>query len=128
MMTKKPFFAALAAIGVLGGAACAQETDATEQEQMSAPDASEADLVGKTVYDAEGNQVGAIEEIAVGADGVEVAVIPVGTFLGLGSKKVAVPTSQLTANSDGSGYSIPMTADELAAAPEYEPEDALSDY
>jgi hypothetical protein len=60
-----------------------------------------------------------VEEVITGDDGSEQAVVSVGGFLGLGSKKIAVSTSQLTAKDDGTGYTIAMTAEEIEAAPEY---------
>jgi hypothetical protein len=99
---------------------------ALAQTETMSPEATEAagssQLTGSAVFDSTGQQVGTIEEVSTGADGSEQAVISVGGFLGLGSKKIAVASSQLTANEDGSGYTIALTADEIEAAPEYQPQ------
>jgi sporulation protein YlmC with PRC-barrel domain len=53
-------------------------------------------LVGATVYNDRGDSIGTIDDLLVGDDGrVSGAVISVGGFLGLGSKLVEVPFSQL---------------------------------
>ena len=79
-------------------------------------------MTGSAVYDSSGQQVGSVDEIITGADGSEQAVISVGGFLGLGSKKIAVPVSQLTPKDDGSGYTTTMTAEDIEAAPEHQPQ------
>lgn len=99
---------------------------AVAQTETTAPAATEAagsaQLTGSAVFDASGQQVGTVDEVITGADGSEQAVISVGGFLGLGAKKIAVPTSQLTAKDDGTGQTIAMSADEIEAAPEYQPQ------
>lgn len=53
-------------------------------------------LVGATVYNDEGDSIGTIDDLLIGDDGkISNAVISVGGFLGLGSKLVEVPFSQL---------------------------------
>jgi hypothetical protein len=88
-------------------------------EQDDAAATTHGDRVGMGVFDSKGAQVGVIEEIVVAEDGTEQAVILVGAYLGLGAKKIAVPTSDLTLNADGKGYGIALTAEEIEAAPEY---------
>jgi sporulation protein YlmC with PRC-barrel domain len=53
-------------------------------------------LVGATVYNDRGDNIGTIDDLLIGNDGkISNAVISVGGFLGLGSKLVEVPFSQL---------------------------------
>jgi sporulation protein YlmC with PRC-barrel domain len=96
-------------------------TQETPAEEM-APAVDSSQFIGKSVYDATGQEVGLVEEIVTAADGSEQAVVSVGGFLGIGAKKITVSTSDLTANADGTGYSISLTADEIEAAPAYETE------
>lgn len=113
----KALIAGVAATALFGGAACAQQTDA------GAPAAaSEAQEVGLGVYASNREQIGVIEEIVAAEDGSQMAVISVGAYLGLGAKRIAVPTSALTLKPDGEGYTISLSAEEIEAAPEYSPE------
>ncbi len=53
-------------------------------------------LVGATVYNDQGDSIGTVDDLLIGDDGkISNAVISVGGFLGLGSKLVEVPFSQL---------------------------------
>jgi hypothetical protein len=83
-------------------------------------EASADQYAGMSVYDASGQEVGTIEKVVVAADGSEEAIVSVGGFLGIGSKKIAVPTSELTLNADSGGYTTSMTVEEIEAAPAYE--------
>lgn len=79
-----------------------------------------AQLEGKTVYDASGQEVGTVENVEIGADGAETAILSVGGFLGIGQKKISVSKSELQTNADGSGVTLSMTAEEIEAAPAHE--------
>jgi sporulation protein YlmC with PRC-barrel domain len=53
-------------------------------------------LIGATVYNDQGDSIGTIDDLLIGDDGkISNAVIAVGGFVGLGSKLVEVPFSQL---------------------------------
>jgi hypothetical protein len=114
----KALIASVAATALLSGAAFAQ-TDAGAADPAAA--ASEQ-RVGMGVFTSDGQQVGVIESIETAEDGSETAIVSVGTYLGLGSKKISVPASDLTLNADGNGYTTALTAEEIEAAPEYAPE------
>ncbi|MEY4879156.1 MAG: hypothetical protein RJB62_625 [Pseudomonadota bacterium] len=75
-------------------------------------------MTGESVYNTDGDEIGSVEEIAVGADGSQTVILSVGEFLGLGGKMVAVPASELSARADG-GYSVSYTADQLQSMPEH---------
>lgn len=98
------------------------EDPATLEESpdlQQAPDQS-ASLVGQSVFDANGEEVGTVEEVVTGEDGSELAVLSVGEFLGIGEKKIAVSPSELQPNAEGTGLTIAMTAEDIEAAPAYE--------
>lgn len=58
-------------------------------------------LVGKTLYGADDEEVGEIQDVAMGTDGtVESVLIDVGGFLGIGGKTVAVPVDQVEMQGD----------------------------
>ncbi|SDE34028.1 PRC-barrel domain-containing protein [Limimaricola pyoseonensis] len=92
-------------------------------------DISVEQLSGASVYGAQDENIGEIEDLVVTDTGeVEQAVIGVGGFLGLGEKKVAVNFDdlQLMTNEDGSDIRVYISAteDELKALPEYEAPEA----
>lgn len=122
MLGKISAAASIAALMIAFGATplAAQTSDEyAPQSEPAAPASSSADMVGKAVFDSTGQQVGTVEEITTVEDGSEAAVLSVGGFLGLGEKKIAVVTSDLQPSSDGSGFTLAMTADEIEAAPAY---------
>jgi len=76
-------------------------------------------LIGKNVYGANGNQVGEVNNLLVGADGrVHAAIIEFGGFLGIGEDKVAVPWDQLNVTKDR--VTVNMTNDQIKAAPRWD--------
>lgn len=97
-----------------------QEMPASSAEVDANVNIETAQLTGKSIYDLDGQEVGTVAEVVTAEDGSERAVISVGTFLGIGSKEIAVPVTDLEAKADGSGYSLSLTADEIEAAPAYE--------
>ena len=95
-------------------------------------DLSTDEINGASVYGANDDNVGEIEDlVASDAGEIEQAVIGVGGFLGIGEKKVAVNFSdlQILSNEDGSDIRVYISAteDELKALPEYQaPEEAMA--
>jgi len=76
-------------------------------------------LIGKTVYGANGNKVGEVNNLLVGADGrVHAAVIEFGGFLGIGENRVAVPWDQLNVATDR--VTTNMTEDQVKSAPRWD--------
>jgi len=76
-------------------------------------------LIGKNVYGANGNQVGEVNNLLIGADGrVHAAVIEFGGFLGIGEHKVAIPWDQLNVTKDR--VTTNMTEDQVKSAPQWD--------
>lgn len=127
---RKITIAAAAAFLAAGSVACAQETtgatdeaatEATEPADAADPAAAaQSDIVGQAVFDDSGAQVGTVETVATDETGAETAIVSVGAYLGVGSRSVAIPTSELSAKDDGSGLSLSMTNEEIEALPAYE--------
>ena len=83
------------------------------------------DLDDATVYGANNESVGEIDELLLAADGktIDRVVIEVGGFLGIGEREVAVPFDRLNVlrNADGDfRIYIDSTEERLEALPEYE--------
>lgn len=56
-------------------------------------------LLGADVYNEKGEKIGILEDFIVGADDeVSVAIISVGGFLGIGGRRVAIPTELFETN------------------------------
>lgn len=86
------------------------------------------DLIGKSVVNQEGDEVGEIQDIVIGADDKAVqAVVAVGGFLGIGEKSVAVPFDELQQQDEESVLlTSGATVEELKQRPAYD--EASGDY
>lgn len=86
---------------------------------------STADLDGETVYGADEQQVSTISALLLDGNGVVTdAILDMGGFLGLGTRSVAVPYSELIVLRSGQGQVrvyLPYTEEQLQGLPEYEP-------
>ncbi|WP_341211218.1 PRC-barrel domain-containing protein [uncultured Limimaricola sp.] len=88
-------------------------------------DLSTDEITGATVYGANDENIGEIEDLVASDSGeITQAVIGVGGFLGIGEKKVAVNFEdlQILSNEEGSDIRVYISAteDELKALPKYE--------
>jgi sporulation protein YlmC with PRC-barrel domain len=79
-------------------------------------------VMGTNVYNTEGKNIGTIEDIMLEkmSNGIMFAVIGFGGFLGIGEKYHAVPWSMLDYDKDMGGYVVPLTREQLEAAPAYD--------
>ena len=58
-------------------------------------------IVGKDLYGANNQEVGEIDDVVMGQDGkVESVLVDVGGFLGMGSKRVAIPVDEIEMNGE----------------------------
>jgi hypothetical protein len=73
-------------------------TTADERNPVMTQDgmARSSKVVGSSVYNEHDEKVGSIDDLLIGKDGKISAVLSVGGFLGMGTKYVAVPYSDLT--------------------------------
>ena len=95
--------------------------DHSTHTPLSAAELTESTLVGATIYGADDYKVGSISHLHSGA-GEPQAVIDVGGFLGIGSKPVLVPLSQLNMMRDATGavHGVSSwTKEQLKALPEH---------
>jgi sporulation protein YlmC with PRC-barrel domain len=77
--------------------------------------------VGKDITNSAGDNIGEIQDVAIGPDRNAYAVVSVGEFLGLGGKDVPVQISELTMQGDDVVLMSQSTKEELKARPEYDP-------
>jgi hypothetical protein len=79
-------------------------------------------ILGHTVADPQGKDIGHLVDILVGAQGEpQAAVIDFGGFMGVGSRKIAVEWSALHFAPTNAKHPITLdlTQDQIKAAPEY---------
>jgi sporulation protein YlmC with PRC-barrel domain len=86
------------------------------------------DLIGKSVVNQEGDEVGEIEDIVIGTNDKAVqAIVSVGGFLGIGDKNVAVAFDELQQQDEDSVLlTSGATVEELKQRPAYD--EASGDY
>lgn len=79
-------------------------------------------LTGDTVCDAEGKQLGKIEEIMLDTRGgrIAYAVMSFGGFLGMGDKLFAVPWDALELDVENKGFVLRVEKERLEAAPGFD--------
>ena len=77
------------------------------------------EIVGKDVVNANGKEIGEIEDLVIDDNKTVHAVIGVGGFLGIGEKDVLVPFSQLRIGADNAIMMSEATEEDLKKLPEY---------
>jgi sporulation protein YlmC with PRC-barrel domain len=79
-----------------------------------------AELMNVSVLDAEGNDIGDIEDLLVDPQGgVDGVVVSVGGFLGVGAKDVAVPWSAVQHSPEEQVVKLDVSRADLEAAPDF---------
>lgn len=100
---------------VVGGAIMAVNVDVVATSGYRA-----SKLLGKPVYNNQGEKIGTLDEIIIASDQmVSVGIVSVGGFLGVGSRNVAVPALLFELNEDGQTVLPEATKDVLKALPEF---------
>ena len=92
-------------------------TNVLAQDELS------SNVVGLDVYNKDNQNIGTIKDVAFNASGLNVYIIGVGGFLGMGDHYVAVRPSAISLSfnsSDGKWHAaMNANADQLKTAPEY---------
>ena len=111
-------------LAAANGAATVSRADDTVPAlklQTLAP-GSVVSILGQRVFDSGGDEIGRLVDVLVGLDGQpKAAVIDVGGFMGVGTRRVAVGWKMLRFGSKDGDVRITedLTQDETAGAPEY---------
>lgn len=75
-------------------------------------------FIGSSVYDQNNEKIGSVEDLVLNKDGrAALAVVDVGSFLGVGGKDVAVSLNEIKTNNDR--LTLDRTKQQLQAAPSY---------
>lgn len=100
---------------VVGGAIMAVNVDVVATSGYRA-----SKLLGKPVYNNQGEKIGTLDEIIIGSDQmVSVGIVSVGGFLGVGSRDVAVPALLFERNEKGQTVLPDATKEVLMALPKF---------
>ncbi len=122
----KTTLAAVTALMIAVSPAAAQTSTAaplTFVDKMNNSEVLGTDFIGTPVNDKSGQQIGKIANLVFDQNGrIELAVIGVGGWLGIGEKDVAVPFEAMKSDEAGGKhvFVIDATKDQLKAAPVYE--------
>ena len=84
---------------------------------------------GTSVYNANGDKLGAIDDLIIDkrSGTIRYAALEFGGFLGMGTDRYPIPWSMLTYDTRLDGYVVPLSKDQLEAAPHY-PQSADPEY
>lgn len=101
-----------------------EQPDAAGQQQQAdtRPEqpVSVDQVLGSRVVNAEGQEVGEIEDLVLDQNQIAYAVVSVGGFLGMGEKRVAVPLDDLQLGESETYLMSSATQDQLGQMPEYD--------
>ena len=80
---------------------------------------------GTAVFNVQGERLGSIDCVMIDKQKGQVAyaVMAFGGFLGLGEKRHPVPWASMTYDTSKDGYVIPLSKEELKAAPTLDPDE-----
>ena len=119
-------FAAALAAGIPTGAIAQQGPDkGVEQTQRAAPalgGRSAENLIGDTVENPKGEEIGLIEDVVRNPQGATFLVVEIGAPLGLGSRLVVIPVDQFELSADHIVL-VPATEGQIKSLREYKPDD-----
>lgn len=114
-------------------------TDTAAQEQVTPPPAEaimpvesatdmRADkLIGTSVYNTEGQEVGSVEDIVFDQDGKIVGVVlKVGGLLGIGGKSVGIKWNEVQVMPQDGTVQVNYSEDQLKVAPDFKTQDAIA--
>jgi sporulation protein YlmC with PRC-barrel domain len=76
-------------------------------------------MMGSSVYDVQNRDIGKVKDLVLNKDGaVDVVVLDVGSFLGMGGKYVAIPISDI--KTDNNRLTLDRTKEQLQAMASYQ--------
>jgi sporulation protein YlmC with PRC-barrel domain len=92
---------------------------------QAAGDVRAEKLIGMTVYDTNGDKVGAVKDILFNEQGQATGVVlSVGGVLGLGAKQVGLQWSEVDIQPDAEVAKVQYNKDQLEAAPDFKTQEA----
>jgi sporulation protein YlmC with PRC-barrel domain len=121
--TRTAIFAAIVAAAAPGAYAqtrAVPETHAALTSHIIQSDEIRASqMIGSSVYDVQNRDIGKVKDLVLNKDGaVDVVVLDVGSFLGMGGKYVAIPISDI--KTDNNRLTLDRTKEQLQAMAPYQ--------
>ena len=118
-MRKLLFTTTAVALTLLAGVAIVRADDVTTPAATTSGTAVNTDeMIGRTVVNSRGENVGEVESVLIDKDGkVRYVVIGVGGFLGMGERDVAVRWDELSFTDNNEKIGVSMTKDQVSALP-----------
>jgi sporulation protein YlmC with PRC-barrel domain len=119
-MITTAIFAAMMALSVPAFAQTAATTPSSSStvatETQMRPDQIRAEkFIGSTVYDVQNRNIGKVKDLLFDKSGrVDVSILDVGAFLGMGGKYVAIPLKDI--KMDNNRLTLDMTKEQLKSA------------
>ena len=116
-------FAAIVAAAAPGAFAQTSTMPATHtavtNHMIQSDEVRASKMMGSAVYDRQNQDIGKVSDIILNKDGkVDAVVVDVGTFLGMGGKRVAVPLSDI--KSDHNRLTLDKTKEQLKQMAAYQ--------
>ena len=121
-------FAAALACGFPMGANAQQgpdkgaQTQSTERSTVPLGGRSTENLIGDTVENPKGEEIGQIEDVVRNAQGTTFLVVELGTPMGLGARTVVIPVDQFEISANRV-ILVPATEGQIKSLRDYKPED-----
>jgi len=109
--------------------AAANQNQAGDQQHLQViGDMTAEQLLGQQVVNAEGKDIGEIDDLVLDNNRLAHVVVGVGGFLGMGEKEVAIPVERLQIGDDQTTLMSAVTEDELRQLPSFEPRLSYTKY
>lgn len=100
-----------------------QESASTYLTEQGTNQISASNYIGSTVYNAQNESIGDINDLIIDrSGGIVAAVVGVGGFLGIGEKNVAVPMANIMPSQKEDGTDLRLTTNETAETLQNAPE------
>jgi sporulation protein YlmC with PRC-barrel domain len=120
------FVSALALAVALGTSpvmfAQAAQQDSQREEYIQPNQMRASKMIGSAVYDVQNRDIGKVRDLIVDKDGkIDLVVVDVGSFLGMGGKNVAVKLSDI--KTDNNRLTLDRTKEQLQQMANYSLED-----
>ena len=75
-------------------------------------------MIGSSLYDVQNRKIGKVEDLVLGRDGrIDLVVVDVGSFIGMGGKNVAVKPSEI--KTDNNRLTLDVNKEQLQQMPKY---------
>jgi sporulation protein YlmC with PRC-barrel domain len=109
----------LGATPVAFAAQSTHSTSAPQGQEFIQPDQMRASkMIGSSVYDLQNRKIGKVQDLVVGRNGqIDLVVVDVGSFLGIGGKNVAVKPTDI--KTDNNRLTLDVNKERLQQMPDF---------